>query len=607
MALSETDNLYTLIPEFVSRLLLIGENHGFLDQRLQAGIQEVWAAAHFQLAPDQVKENYFDCILLSHSGDLKKDMGPILSAAHSLLNENGMVSILFSRSCDNGFSKNKLDDLLIEHGFLRYHLIIGADVPETASAEALVAVRHTYNPVKHARQLAKQGLFSSAINILEGIPHALIGNMDGLSHIAAEKQLIYLKWQQSLPDEVPRNQFLFRCQRELAQITLTFPEHPPAYWCYSDFWRHIGNNRMAARTLRSLYHVDDNPETEIRLLDIPSDSSGVEVEHSPPVWSATRPPPRLLILTHDHCDYGMDTLYDGLCAILGPENVVEYPWKPTLHGQGMEKANNYPCFFNYKSRPRSMEDIISELKQNRFDMIIFADVVQMTHAEEVKRFMEAGKNLPVILYDTWDNSHTPLQTIFEYLGRTAVDLFFKREMLEGLDYGPRSYPLPFGYPGSRIPSDAEDTDRDVDIFWAGKRLWGLRPIYIPRMEKFLKRKFDQTYTQEEYSKRIRSARMGLSFFGSGFDTVRYWELPAHGAMLLTERPPIRIPNNFKDGETAVFFDDLPELEEKLNYYRSHPADVARIAKAGHQHFISHYTTACRAGQFLGYLEKNFSW
>lgn len=607
MILTETVNFDILVPGFVRRLLLIGDNREPFDQRLRDGIQEVWTVSHVPLAPDQFKESYFDCILVTNLSDPKIDVIRIISSTESLLKENGIFSILFYPSLPNGFSRDQIDDLLVEHGFLSYNLFSEKDLSETDFDSAIVAVRNTYNPVVHARQLAGQGRFDCAIDILENIPHKLIGNMEGLAHIADEKQRIYLQWQQSLPEGQPRNKFFFRCQRELAQVTLTLPEHSSAYWTHADFWRHIGNNHMAARTLRSILHVDFNPQTKARLQNVSNGRLEVDAEQSPPIWCGNRPLPRLLILTHDYSDYGMDTLYDGLCCLLGPENVVEYPWKPTLHGKGLEKANNYPCFFNHESRPRSVHEIISELKENRFDVIIFADVVQLTHSEEVKLFMEAGKHLPVVLYDTWDNSYTSLQTVFEYLGRTSVDLFFKREMLEGLDYGPGSYPLPFGYPDRRIPYGEADADRNVDIFWAGKRIWGLRPIYIPRIEKCLGLKFDQVYPQEEYSKRIRSARIGLSFFGSGFDTVRYWELPAHGTMLLAERPPIRIPNNFKDGETAVFFDDLPELEEKLNYYLSHPADVARIATAGHQHFKSHHTTACRAGQFLGYLEKHFSW
>ena len=519
MTPTTTLNPYTLVPDFVSRLLLIGENREPFDQRLQAGIEEVWTARHLPLAPGQAKENYFDCILVTHISELVKDIAPILSSAHTLLNENGIISIYFSHASLNGCKTNDIDDLLIKGGFLSYKLHLEMDNGGSPFGSGLVAVRHSYNPIEHARQLTGQGRFDNAIDILEGIPDALVGNMEVLSYIAAEKQRIFLKWQHSLPEEEPRNRFFFRSQRELAQITATLAEYTPAYWVHSDFWRHIGHNDMAARILRSILHVDVNPQTQARLLDIPAETQKVTVEQSPHVWSGTRPLPRLLILTHDNSDYGMDTLYDGLCEILGKENVVEYPWKPTLHGHGQQETKNYPCLFNYESRPMPVNDIISELKQNRFDVIIFADVVQMAYSKEVRLFLEAGKHLPVVLYDTWDNSYTPLKAILDYLGRKSVDLCFKREMLQGLDYGPRVFPLPFGYPDSRIPYGPANATRQVDIFWAGKRVWGLRPLYISRIEEYLDQKFDQTYPQEKYAEQIRSARIGLSFLA--VDLIRF--------------------------------------------------------------------------------------
>ena len=78
-------------------------------------------------------------------------------------------------------------------------------------------------------------------------------------------------------------------------------------------------------------------------------------------------------------------------------------------------------------------------------------------------------------------------------------------------------------------------------------------------------------------------------------------------MLLSERPPIYIPNNFRDGESAVFFDDLPDLEEKLAYYLSRPDEAAAIAQAGHEHVKRYHTTSVRARQLLGQIERTLGW
>ncbi|MDZ4860169.1 MAG: glycosyltransferase, partial [Candidatus Hydrogenedentes bacterium] len=107
---------------------------------------------------------------------------------------------------------------------------------------------------------------------------------------------------------------------------------------------------------------------------------------------------------------------------------------------------------------------------------------------------------------------------------------------------------------------------------------------------------------EMYKQSLADSRIGLSFFGFGFDTVRYWELAAHGCMLLAERPLVRIPFNFIAGESANFFDDLPELEQKLAHYLAHPDEAQMIATAGHSHFLKYHTTSARARQFLGRIQ-----
>lgn len=79
--------------------------------------------------------------------------------------------------------------------------------------------------------------------------------------------------------------------------------------------------------------------------------------------------------------------------------------------------------------------------------------------------------------------------------------------------------MPFGYPDDLIKHRIEN-DRKRGVFWAGKREWGLRPLYLDRIEQLMGRKFDETYPQTKYVEFLQRSLIGLSFFGSGFDTVR---------------------------------------------------------------------------------------
>ena len=231
----------------------------------------------------------------------------------------------------------------------------------------------------------------------------------------------------------------------------------------------------------------------------------------------------------------------------------------------------------------------------------------MKRSEEVRLLLKASANLPLVVYDSWDDCYTPMGAILDYIDRDRVDLVFKREMLDCIDYGGNTLPLPFSYPASMLKDIPAYPERPFDFFWAGKRAFGLRPIILQQVEKKMDRKFDQAFEQAAYMDRLRYSRVGLALWGYGFDTVRYWEIPAHGGLLLAQRPPIRIPQNFVDGQTAVFFDDLQELEEKLTHYLDHPEAAEAIAAAGHQHWKTHHTTEARAEQLLRHIEQRCGW
>jgi hypothetical protein len=216
--------------------------------------------------------------------------------------------------------------------------------------------------------------------------------------------------------------------------------------------------------------------------------------------------------------------------------------------------------------------------------------------------VHAAPHLPLVLYDTWDDCFTLVRTLLQYVGRPNFDLIFKREMLAGVDYGPNTHPLPFGYPESLFDQGVGE-EKSETVFWAGKKAYGLHPLYIPRLEARLGRSLDQRFDQAQYRRKLRNSRIGLSFFGCGFDTVRYWELPANRVMLMAERPPICIPYDFEDGQSAVFFDDLPDMERKLDYYLHHPEEVERITVTGHTHFLRYHINTARARRFLVMVTK----
>jgi len=599
-----------VVPSFVRRLLRIGTLPPALKSHFECGPEKIWFQEQgtLQLNHHIIREGV-DCILFATRPGEPSQLTGFLLQTQMILDPAGRISLLLKGTDRSPWDEAVWDQMLSHCQLMRYHagVLNGGLADEPLWAVTLV--QRNYNPVLHARLLVNAGRPDCAIAVIDEIPPEQITGGAHLTCLSVEKQNHYFQWQIMRQGQDPPHALFSKERREFAQVTAIDPLVPESYRIHASFWSYLGRTDMAARVLRSIERMcpDDQNKHFLSELEHGTGSKPCLPTPAPPapaMWNDQRPAPRILIITHDHSDYGLDILYHGLCNILGKQNVIEYPWKPTLHGLNRASAAGYPCVFDYPGGPIPAEELATQLRQGRFDLIVYADVVQMTHCEAVRRLMSAAPHVPVVLYDTWDDCYTPLGKVLGYIGREKFDLIFKREMLAGVAYGDNTHPLPFGYPESLAATGSPKTER---FFWAGKKEYGLRPLYIPYLEQVARCCLDRRYEQTVYRSKLSSSRIGLSFFGCGFDTVRYWELPANGVMLLAERPPILIPFNFVDGVSAAFFDDLPDLAAKLAYYLERPDETARIAAAGHAHFLRHHTATARARQFLGRVAAEVGW
>jgi hypothetical protein len=75
--------------------------------------------------------------------------------------------------------------------------------------------------------------------------------------------------------------------------------------------------------------------------------------------------------------------------------------------------------------------------------------------------------------------------------------------------------------------------------------------------------------------------MHLSNTPSETGNVRMYEVPAHGAMLLSDKAALdRHAAIFTPGVEAVFYDSVADAIEKIEYFIAHPAERIAIARAG---------------------------
>ncbi|MCC6486418.1 MAG: glycosyltransferase family 1 protein [Candidatus Hydrogenedentes bacterium] len=587
------------IPIYAASVLLLGQQGRELVETLHSRKCKVVSAAIGQHAA--MPQGVFDCAVFGPSP--LDACNAALPALAQLVSVHGTIVIVVELASPGTEVPHEFQETLAEQDLILRNVY---PYEGEASELALVLVRSSYDPIQHARDFEASGHPMRALSVLSSIFDMISLTDAQRARLCLERLRIFCGAALSSSRDGANSPYLSRAKKEFQIAIHTLPRCHSAYRMQAEIWRHYGREDLGVRLLRSVCHVEADTETQTLLESMRPAAPPAAPEDDVPEWTGSRRKPRILVITHDQSDYGMDSLYDGLCTVLGAENVLEYPWKGTLHGQTPEAALNYPCVFDYPGEPLSPSSIEEQLRDGRFDIILHADVVQCTHRDVVRRFLDAAPDIPVAVYDPWDDVDLYLPAVLRYLGRERVTAYFKREMLEGFDYGPDAYPLPFGYPDRLVPAEVS-TQREGNLFWAGKRLFGTRSLYLDHLASLLGQGLEKTYSQEEYRVAISRSRIGLSLFGYGYDTVRYWELPAHGTMLLAEKPPIRIPHDFIDGESAVHFEDLPELEHKLAYYLDHPGEADAIARAGRNHFLRYHMGSTRARQFLGRMEQLAPW
>jgi len=560
-----------------------------------------------------------DCIVMNWPSGGRPDGAAALGRLVSHLSADGCVLFraLNRAYCrgdgERGLSRDEAERILIDAGLAAYtewsHVDEQArdqsrDAAECENAFAieftLLAVFPTYNPVEHAHSLFKAGHADWCYGVLELIPPAYLERPEVAAAVYSDMQLClaFTSRQEGQGDVLRR---FFEAQVLFYRVVSRMPLHAEAYHTQAAFWSRIGNPAMGLRLLQSLHHVAPDDRTAQAIDTWPVSVAPPEEPETPPPWAPERFTPRvLMIMTAGRPHFGMDILYDGLRSVLGDDGVVEFPWKPTLHGQGPKEQANYPCLFDHPGELLDVEALAAQLRAGRFDLMLFCDLEQETARDDVRALLAAAGDVPLFIVDAQDDPVDNRPEALDHLGRASCRGYFKREMLACCRYGPRAYPLPFAYPDAQAPPDVSGP-RDRAVFWAGHRRFGLRRLYLERVEALLGGALDTHYAPEAYLQAVRSSRIGINIFGFGYDTVRYWELPAHGCMLLSERLPIRIPHNFSDGVSAVFFDDTRDLEDKLRHYLAHPDQAAAIAAAGHAHLRQHHTASARARQLLGWV------
>ena len=358
---------------------------------------------------------------------------------------------------------------------------------------------------------------------------------------------------------------------------------------------------------------------------------------------------RILYLTDPAPDYLADLLYVGFCRTLGSDQVVDYPYKALYHDppHRVHYAPQIP------GRRYQEEEVAALLRDKQFDLAILSSP-RPGAIRAWESLSHCGVMPPLVLLDGEDDA-TIRQELFH---RYHCALYFKREYRLHRDgglcglvrrfsrsradvaLGQRTHPLLLAVALDTLPA-IPIVERNVDVSYAARishpKRWQAVQIFRrahgigfqggiyaeaeDRQSKLLsgfprvvmKLAGDPVVTvaqrgtklsQAEYYGLLSRSKLALSIRGGGFDTLRYWEVVASGALLLSEQPDIEIPNNFVHGQQALFFrPDLSDLVDLVRTYAGDARACAAMASEGHKHLLQYHTCERRAEQLLTVCQR----
>lgn len=263
-------------------------------------------------------------------------------------------------------------------------------------------------------------------------------------------------------------------------------------------------------------------------------------------------------------DFQIDIVADGLVRLLGKENVhLDYNRRvaPDSRYSQLMMGFQYPNAFELDAA----------------DFLVVSTRTPLSVAKKWKERTGKGK---VAVLDGEDDPN------LRHNVREAT-VYFKREYLKGTSYPSNVIPLPFAAIPEDIPANSH---RDIPVFWCGLVRNGIRLDITKALRemgiKIEEGRHDNAMAvggitgKAGYNERLARSLVGISARGAGWDTYRYWEVPYFGAVLMSHRLGIVIPEDFIDGKEAVFFNDAKDMKEKLGGLLKDESRIKAIAEAG---------------------------
>jgi hypothetical protein len=324
---------------------------------------------------------------------------------------------------------------------------------------------------------------------------------------------------------------------------------------------------------------------------------------------------KILYLNSLGTDYVQDLFYAGLIRKFGPRSVIDLPWNKKFH-IGYKK---YPKNLGYTGLSGLLPRGLSKSDLKNFDLIFIASSKVDTFAKylEIVDFLRAdakvvfidGGDQPIIGadLDVYGKPHL----FHAACSKRQIDYVFKREFLEGVDYPKNVFPMPMCFDPAKNVLDEIPFKYDV-TFWAVESDPIRTSVFDLLFGKFDCRENGSVKNQkfskyprkgDRYLRELKSSKISLNFRGGGWDTLRYWEIPAMGGpLMISQKPRIVIPNNYRHELDVIFCQpDLSDLIDLANYYLKHEDRRRLLVSNAIRWSVSHHTPEKRVDYLFSCL------
>jgi len=317
----------------------------------------------------------------------------------------------------------------------------------------------------------------------------------------------------------------------------------------------------------------------------------------------------VLFIGSSKYDYLQDLTYNGLVKVLGRSSVVEAKTIFRYHFP----LKKYPKDLGYQGMDFSF---ITKRNSCKFDIVFVASAKPDCFAIYERLLPTLPTSVKTVFIDGGDNpaiggDFTRLKCPEQYERVHALrpfDYIFKREYLKKNSYADHVFPLPFSVQTSRYPNIPEGTYKYDVAFWAVES----HPIRTKVLD-LIQDRFDcaangsmrnqdfHNYSRKGrfYFEELKKTKISLNFRGTGWDTLRYWEIMGLKSFMISQRLQIEIPNDYIEGKEIIYCsDDLSDLDDLCHFYLNNDSLRKEIAEKAYAKTMEFHTVENRANYIL---------